>query len=199
MASPCLSQYQAQLFTLTPSCLQHSYHLGDSNTTTLSQHCEVQPQPLLDHSFCVLTSGKHFPEHFTSMMLVSQSQPISQLQLTSLNCPVNTMVLLLRFWYFVNHSRFFSPISQNNRFCQEMAQESLCLPPEAPEARSPKSALNIFILEAPKEHLAEHSAINVFSSPKLQSPSASSPKQHGQAIPHYPSTSLSQFGLLLLP
>lgn len=54
---------------------------------------------------------KHHLEFFTSMMLVSSySSQISQLQLTSINCPNNAILSLPWHWsVVVYHSSFFRP------------------------------------------------------------------------------------------
>jgi hypothetical protein len=59
-----------QLFFMTPLCLQNQYHLGDSYTL---------PSPAATQGTTLAISGtqllcapkKHFPEDFTSVMLVS--------------------------------------------------------------------------------------------------------------------------------
>jgi hypothetical protein len=58
-----------QLLSMTPSYLQNQYHFGDSYTLPSVLQQEVQHRLSLEYSFFVL-SQKHFPEDFTSMMLV---------------------------------------------------------------------------------------------------------------------------------
>ena len=67
------------------------YCLSDSYPTKLA----VQTWPLLQHSFCMLTLRKHFPEDFTSMMLVSLLITVeSSVQLSSIPCPSKAKLLL---------------------------------------------------------------------------------------------------------
>jgi hypothetical protein len=60
-----------QLLSMSHAYFQSQYHLGDSETTKFRCQHEVQPWPLLEHSFCVLALRKHFPEDITFMMLAS--------------------------------------------------------------------------------------------------------------------------------
>jgi hypothetical protein len=69
---PSMDSHSAkpQLLSVTPSCLQNQYHLGDSYTL---------PSPAAAQGTTLAISGtqplyafrKHFPEDVTSMMLVS--------------------------------------------------------------------------------------------------------------------------------
>lgn len=65
---------KSRLFSMTPSCLQ-SHHMWETPTHCQVWlrciHLEMQPWPLLDNSFYVLTPGKQFPEDFIATMLVS--------------------------------------------------------------------------------------------------------------------------------
>lgn len=77
---PLLASHSAQscLFSMTPSCFQNQYPLGDSHITKFSGQHKVQPQPLLDHNLCDPTLSNYFSEDFTSVQLVcSQSLLIS--------------------------------------------------------------------------------------------------------------------------
>ena len=69
---PLLGSYnvKSQVLTMIPSCLQNQY-LGNLYSTKFSCCHEVQPQLPLEHSLCVLTLSKHFPEDFASVVLVS--------------------------------------------------------------------------------------------------------------------------------
>jgi hypothetical protein len=66
MASPSA---KPQLQSTIPSCFQNWYHLGDSHTTKFS--CQHKVQCLLPLEDSILR--KHFPEDFTSMILLSSS------------------------------------------------------------------------------------------------------------------------------
>lgn len=51
-------------------CFQSQYDLDDSSNTKFRCQHNGQPWLSLEHSFCVLNLTKHFPEDFTSMILV---------------------------------------------------------------------------------------------------------------------------------
>lgn len=69
---PLLASHSAepQLLSMTSSCLQNPYNWEVLTIQSSASSAKIQVWLPLEHSFCVLTLRKHFPD-FTSVMLVS--------------------------------------------------------------------------------------------------------------------------------
>jgi hypothetical protein len=76
VAFPGFSHTKPQLLSMVLSCLQNQYYLGNSYYQVQLPAGSTTQTPL-ELNFCVLTLRKHFPEDFTSVMLVSSSSSSS--------------------------------------------------------------------------------------------------------------------------
>ena len=130
---------------------KNKYHLGDFYTLT-SPAAKMRYNHDLEASgtylFCALR--KQFPDDFISVILVFlKSQIISQFQLTNINCPSNSKILLQWCWFLVNHSWLFSPswpeLQNLNSKQQSALIESLNFPLKCPKPGLSSALLSTFI------------------------------------------------------
>jgi hypothetical protein len=70
MAFQASHSAESKLLFMTPSCLQNQYHVGDSYTL-LSPAAARGTTLAISGTYSLCALRKHFPEDFTSMMLVS--------------------------------------------------------------------------------------------------------------------------------